>query len=369
MKPKRLYILHENGAPRHFEALFFLNKNKNYYDEIISLEFTFIRQFVKGIVRKNGGLIKKSLYNFIMILNFLFTKDKHIIIGAAPYDVFAFYLALIKKRHQLIYYSSWPYWDFSRYPKKTIIPGQLKAWKSFLDDIQAVGVTHHVRDGLQQYTSKTTVIPHCINEQIFTKNRHERNGKFRAIYVGRLIPEKGISEMLEFANELRGNDDVELWFVGDGVLKDKVIQAQNQNSNVKYLGKINDQRKLAEIYNQCDVLLLPSLTSSNWEELFGIVLIEAMACGVVPISTDSIGPKTIINDGLDGFIVPMSQLQQMKEKLLYLYNNRSRFEEMSINAQRNVEERYTITNTSQLWDHVINDLTKREIRKPELNVV
>ncbi|RUS45286.1 glycosyltransferase family 4 protein [Cohnella sp. AR92] len=353
MKSK-LYILHESGAPRHFEALFFLNKNDVHYDEIISSEFSVTKQLIKSFLKQRPRLFFRALRNLRIILYFLFTRDKEIIIGAAPYDWFIYYLCIIKRRHKVIYYSSWPYWDFSKYPKKIFFRSQKKKWEQFLKDIRVVAVTEHVKKGLQQYTRHITVIPHCINEQIFKPSTHKSNESLRILYVGRLVEEKGLNILFNLIGKFKGRSDIEWWFVGDGPLRNQVESLSSDYSTVRYLGHTSKQNELAVIYNQCHVLVLPSLQSKTWEELFGIVLIEAMACGTVPISTDSIGPKSIIKSAEDGFIISSNDIERMLGKCIEsCANDRKLLSNMSMNAVNSVKRKYTISETAKLWKNVL----------------
>src|SRR5690606_28545331 len=74
-------------------------------------------------------------------------------------------------------------------------------------------------------------------------------------------------------------------------------------SNITYLGYISDKDTLAATFNTSDYILLNSYRTKYWEELFGMVLIEAMACGVVPVATNHTGPMEVITDKVDGFLI------------------------------------------------------------------
>ncbi|WP_127531054.1 glycosyltransferase family 4 protein [Paenibacillus kobensis] len=350
----RLYIIHENGAPRHFEALYHMNNDTQMYDSIISLEFTFLRQFVKGITRRKPDLILRAIRNACLMVYLLFSRNKTVIVGAAPFDSFIYYLYFMKIGNEIIYYSSWPYWDLSKYPKKLRYWGQLRLWQKFLHNVQVVGVTEKVTEGLRQYTPYSTVIPHCINE-VFAPDTIRENEPFRIIYVGRLIEEKGMKTILQLMSELQNDTRFEWWIVGDGPYRDTIQDRVNQYNNVQYFGQVKDQKKLANLYNQSHVLLLPSQTITIWEELFGIVIIEAMACGVIPISSDAIGPKTIIEQDSDGYLVKPDDINSMKEKLTQLADNRLKFQSMSSKAIEKAQQRYSITTTSRLWERVMSE--------------
>lgn len=352
---KNLYILHQYGAPRHFEALYFSKEETGNYNDIISTEFSFVRQLAKGLLRKDISTIKRSIRNILYLINFLFTKNKDIVVGAAPYDIFIIYLTILKRNHNIIYYSSWPHWDLSNQPKKIYFKWQLKMWRKFLKNIKCVGVTSEVKKGLSSFTEDVTVIPHCINDDIFKPEIKKELGKLKILYVGRLTEDKGLHLIFEIIKNKVFQDQVEWWFVGDGNLKSELFKLQSSHSNVKYLGKVNSQHRLAEIYNECNLLLLPSIPTKRWEELFGIVLIEAMSCGIVPISTNCVGPKTIIDNGKDGFIINPRERDEIVGKIDLLIKDRLLLEDMSHNAIAKVKKMYTIKRTSTIWNDVLGN--------------
>ncbi|KKC49266.1 hypothetical protein VE23_22835 [Paenibacillus sp. D9] len=347
----KVYILHENGAPRHFEALFFYNNQSN----IVQVEFTFLRQFIKSILKRDGKLLRKSLFNLFYLIRFLFMKHSTIIIGAAPYDSFIFYLYLLKNKHNIIYYSSWPYWDDSKYPKRLRFWGQKKLWIKFLTDIKVVGVTDKVKQGLLKYTKEENinVIPHCINEDTFNLKEKKSFEKFKIIYTGRLIKEKGIDTILKLIKRFE-DDNIEWIFVGSGPYETIIKNESNKNSNIKFYGQVENKKELADLYRQSHIIILPSNTNDQWEELFGIVLIEGMACGAVPISSNAIGPKTIIEHNSDGFLFEPNDLSGMQSIIEKLKDDPEFYQRLSQTAVEK-SKNYSIKRTSEIWGSIIGN--------------
>jgi glycosyltransferase involved in cell wall biosynthesis len=351
----KLFILHEYGAPSHFAALYHLNDKNKYFNQVIPLEFSLFRQIARGVIRKRPHEIKKAFKNIYYLISLLFKKNKLIIIGAAPYDLFVFYLNILKKKHNVIYFSSWPYWDFSNYPKKIYFKPQVRYWEYFLTNIQGVAVTDYVNEGLRRYTSNIVTIPHSINPNVFNSSNTKRDkNKLRILFVGRLNQQKGVDIILTAIEESK-NENIEWFFVGNGELGHQVDIISKQNNNVKNHGFVSNKKELSLIYKSCDILLLPSRKEKKWEELFGIVLIEAMACGVVPISSNCVGPSTIIEDSKNGFIVKEDKHFQYLEKIQYLESNREVLNEVSQNAIKTVNDKYTIEVNSTKWEKVIKE--------------
>ncbi|QLG46325.1 glycosyltransferase family 4 protein [Costertonia aggregata] len=210
------------------------------------------------------------------------------------------------RRHYVFYHTSWPVWDGSFYPKKKFDGKWLKnLWYNFLknDVAHIFSVTQFAKSELMvNYTirkDKISVVYHSYETagSGLRKNTTSANPCF--VYVGRLIEKKGLLELLDFFKE---NPNHFFTVVGDGHLKQKVEEYAYMHDNIKYMGYVNDKEKLMEIYKANDYFLLNSKRVEKWEELFGMVLIEAMSCGVVPIATNHVGPKEIVDHAVNGYI-------------------------------------------------------------------
>ena len=77
------------------------------------------------------------------------------------------------------------------------------------------------------------------------------------------------------------------------------------------------------------------------EEGLSMVQLQAMACGLPVISTVNSGGNEIINDNIDGYILPIRNKYLLKEKILYLYNNRDICNEMGKNAQKKATKQFS----------------------------
>jgi glycosyltransferase involved in cell wall biosynthesis len=123
------------------------------------------------------------------------------------------------------------------------------------------------------------------------------------LFVGRLVPEKGVFELLEAYAKLEGGlrAEVGLMFVGDGVSGDDLEQqAKRISPGAVYFPGFAQREDLAGLYALAEVLVLPT-HSDPW----GLVVNEAMACGL-PIIVSSVAgcAADLVEDGWNGYVVP-----------------------------------------------------------------
>ncbi len=111
-----------------------------------------------------------------------------------------------------------------------------------------------------------------------------RDRPFTIGFAGRLIPSKGLEDLLAAVRLLAA--PVELLLLGNGEQRRQLDGAEIPGSRVRVLDSLSHQQ-MAGGYAQLDVLALPSRTTPTWKEQFGRVIIEALWCGVPVVGSDS----------------------------------------------------------------------------------
>lgn len=106
-------------------------------------------------------------------------------------------------------------------------------------------------------------------------------------------------------------------------------------SRVHFLGEV-DHQDLVTVYAAADVVVLPS----QLQESFGLVLIEAMACGKPVVASRLPGARTVVRDGEDGFLVQPGDVLDLAEKIQTLLEDPQRCQEMGKRGRAKVEEKY-----------------------------
>lgn len=135
--------------------------------------------------------------------------------------------------------------------------------------------------------------------------------KLRVLFVGQMRPYKGVPTLLAAA---AGQEWVELTLVGRGPeLADYQRLARRLGAtNVRFTGRLPDQ-ELLEQYQSNDVIVLPSVTRA---EAFGLVLLEGMANGCVPVASDLPGVRDVA--GPTGFVAPPGDAEALRAALRQL---------------------------------------------------
>jgi len=170
--------------------------------------------------------------------------------------------------------------------------------------------------------------------RFYPKNLYDSsvNKIFRIIYSGIITKRKGVHLISQVARKLP-HLSIEWVFVGS---KDDAYDCIKELPNSRYIPYL-EHDDLVKEFHDSDIFVLPSYLDS-----WGMVVIEAMACGLPVIVTENTGAKDAVTDD-SGFIIPINDEDALMDKVLYFYNNRTEIERMGKTAAR-VVQKYT-------WDN------------------
>jgi glycosyltransferase involved in cell wall biosynthesis len=150
-----------------------------------------------------------------------------------------------------------------------------------------------------------------MREQLMIRTR------FVALYCGNLLDLKGVGDLIEaFAKVDRGLD-VTLLLVGSGKDEAKYrlrVQSLGIEHRVAFVGFVA-RAEVPRYYAASDVLVLPSRS-----EVWGLVINEALACGVPVIATDACGAAPdLIQDNVNGFVVPARNVEALSRSIAHFF--------------------------------------------------
>ncbi len=181
-----------------------------------------------------------------------------------------------------------------------------------------------------------------LDPQLFfpTEKKSSRD-HFSIGFAGRLVQEKGIQYLLRALTRVEGDWDLRI--LGSGPLRDSLAKQSSQlglAARVKFLGS-HASSEMPGFFNSLDLFVLPSISRPNWQEQFGRVLVEAMACGVPVIGSSSGEIPNVIGDA--GMIVPEKNVQALAEAIRALVHDPARRSNLAARGRARVLENFTVT--------------------------
>jgi len=180
------------------------------------------------------------------------------------------------------------------------------------------------------------------------KERLNLNG-FVIGFVGRLVKEKGLLTLVEAVSKI--NYEYTLLIVGRGNLKIDIINLAKKlgiERKIKFVDTV-PHSEVPKYLNCMDILVLPSITTKKWKEQFGHVLIEAMACEVPVIGSNSGEIPNVIGDS--GLVFKEKDANDLAEKLSILMSDERLRKSLAKKGRGRVLNNYT-------WDRIANETYK-----------
>jgi glycosyltransferase involved in cell wall biosynthesis len=181
-------------------------------------------------------------------------------------------------------------------------------------------------------SSKLIKVPYGVDITEF-QSLPKQDKIFRVVYAGGMTLRKGVHYLLQAFHELN-LPHAELWLLG-GELEEITSFFKQYEGSFRHFGQL-PQAELPKFYSQCSVFVLNSI-----EDGFGLVIPQAMSCGLPVICSANAGASDLIEDGRNGFTVPIRDVEALKEKILYLYENRDICFEMGQSAKCIIQEGHT----------------------------
>ncbi len=187
---------------------------------------------------------------------------------------------------------------------------------------------------------KILYFPNSVDTcQFYPKGEKAKNV---ILYVGRLTPDKGLHVLLKSLKLLRNS--VELIIIGPEDWNHNyhnmlmsLINSENARGKhaIKYLGRVSKEC-LISCYQKASIFVLPS-----FDEAFGIVILEALACETPVVATRAGGAPEALSEGENGLLVPPNNAEKLSEALDLLLDNDKLREDFGKNGRSWVENNFS----------------------------
>ncbi len=155
------------------------------------------------------------------------------------------------------------------------------------------------------------------------------------LMISRMLEAKGVYEYCECARKVKQKfPNVKFNFVGaEASIKLEDIKTYIDDGSINYLGTTKDVRPFIE---DATCFVLPSY----YREGFPMSIMEAQSVGRCVITTDNVGCRDTVEDGYNGFLVPIRNVEALVEKCIWVLENKDKAIEMGKNARRYAEENF-----------------------------
>jgi glycosyltransferase involved in cell wall biosynthesis len=171
-------------------------------------------------------------------------------------------------------------------------------------------------------------------KRFLSQNRSQnKDKKFKVLFVSHISPLKGLHYLLEAWQKLKLKE-AELIIVGGyseipTPLKKRYDEIIKKDPSIKWIGFTKNPELY---YSSASIFVMPSLTEGGPR-----VVLEAMASGLPVITTEN--AKSLVEDGKNGFVVPIRNVEAIKEKIEFFYYNRDIIEKMGEEAKKTIENK------------------------------
>lgn len=192
---------------------------------------------------------------------------------------------------------------------------------------------------------KIIVNPYGVDLNSFNCSSDKNNDVVTFLFFGTVSVRKGVPTLLN-AWKLINSKNARLILAGFGELPQDV----ELPSNVEFIGSIHPSKR-NDLYNSADVFVFPSLLEGMAQ-----VLVEAAACGLPIISTESSGAEEIIEEGINGFIIKPNDEKALAERIAYFIQNPDVAKKMGLAKLPFINEKFSLNAYAYRWTSFLSKL-------------
>jgi glycogen(starch) synthase len=210
--------------------------------------------------------------------------------------------------------------------------------------------------------AKVRVVPNGVDPEKFKPlpNRETArkqygldDGESCVLFVGSLIPRKGLLFLIEAARKIiKENNRTKFLIVGEGPLRNQLqstLNSLNLTGNFKFFGSVKDDL-LPTVYNCADVFVLPSIQEGQ-----GIVLLEAEASAVPVVAFNVGGINEAIRNGETGLLATRGKSNELADAIMRLLSDKALREKMGANGRKLVADNFAWDVCAQKMLHIYRE--------------
>lgn len=208
-------------------------------------------------------------------------------------------------------------------------------------------------------TKDIRVIPNFVDLQRFSRQKKDHfknaicpNGEKLIVHTSNFRPVKRIADVVNIFSIIRQKINAKLLLVGDGperIKAEALCRELSISDDVRFLGKLD---AVEEVLSLADLFLLPSE-----KESFGLAALEAMACQVPVISSNTGGIPEININGVTGFLSQVGDVQDMAEKALFVLDDQNH-KQFKKNALERVQL-FDLKNVLPLYENFYKEIIEK----------
>lgn len=202
-------------------------------------------------------------------------------------------------------------------------------------------------------SDKIYIVPYGVDQNNFSYEhiQFRVEGKLKLLYVGEISCRKGLHRLLKVVSELE--QMVEIRLCGRVDENSPIFSQYQEYDNIEFVGFVTHD-ELAKEYINADAFVFPTLG-----EGYGLVVLEALSCGLPVLCSNRAGGNDVIQDGINGYVISMDEDEALKERIIWCCTHRKELYEMREDAHKSVEA-FSWESYEKKVAECINDIMRRE---------
>lgn len=323
---------------------------------IVDLGINYTDSFDLSPLKRLVSIQKKKQRHRRLLTDFLMHNKTDIVVALYPSEV-----SIVPSIHdgskKILEFHSNRWFRFNQgYHGWHKVIARYRTWQDYLLARRFDKMVVLTKDGAEQWgkMSNLEIIPNAVAGK-FPDRPYQTDSK-RVIAVGRLIYEKGFDRLLEAWAQLPPEilQEWTLDLFGSGMLEE-TLRSQIRKCGLQDTVKIHPPTQaIFEEYAKSSFLVM-----SSRSEGFGMVMIEALSCGIPVVSFDfRCGPREFIMDGENGLLVPNGDIPALAQAMKTMMQNGQMRQSMSERA-KDIATHYSETAIMSRWEHLFQELIQQ----------